>query len=175
MGTLKDDQAGRNPRTDEENLITPEQFQELLPLACAWAEEQERRVLRQGVPLSSAQLVDAATVGLAHPETVRILSVPRIPLPDHPMLRVAAEATQLISPGTAGLTLRYGIFIRDDCWGLRRLIFHELVHTHQYERLGGIRPFLQQYLHECLTIGYPAAPMEQEAVSTTARALGGSA
>jgi len=59
--------------------------------------------------------------------------------------------------------LRYGIFIRSDCWGERRLVVHELVHTWQYERLGGFRPFLQQYLHECITIGYPAAPLEQEA------------
>jgi len=64
---------------------------------------------------------------------------------------------------TIGLTLRYGIFIRSDCWGERRLVVHELVHTLQYERLGGFMPFLQQYLHECITIGYPAAPMEQEA------------
>ena len=50
----------------------------------------------------------------------------------------------------------------------RELVFHELVHTLQYERLGGFQPFLQRYLHECITIGYPAAPMEQEAVTTTA-------
>ena len=155
-------------------MITLEQFQDLLPLACAWAEEQERHILREGVPLSSAQLIDAATVGVAHPEAVRLLSVPRIPLPEHPMLRAAADATQLISPGTEGLTLRYGIFIRADCWGLRPLVFHELVHTLQYERLGGFYQFLQQYLRECLTIGYPAAPMEQEAVTTTARLLRGS-
>lgn len=30
--------------------------------------------------------------------------------------------------------------------------------------MGGIEPFLAQYLKECLEIGYPAAPMEQEAV-----------
>jgi hypothetical protein len=31
---------------------------------------------------------------------------------------------------------------------------------------------LRQYLNECVTIGYPAAPMEQEAITTTARMLG---
>lgn len=89
--------------------------------------------------------------------------VEEIPLPRHPELRMAAEMTGLISPMTIGLTLRYGIFIRADCWGERRLVVHELVHTLQYERLGGFMPFLQQYLHECITIGYPAAPMEEEA------------
>ena len=33
----------------------------------------------------------------------------------------------------------------------------------QYERFGGFRLFLERYLHECITIGYPAAPLEQEA------------
>ena len=69
----------------------------------------------------------------------------------------------LISPCTIGLTLRYSIFIRDDHWGQRRLVVHELAHTMQYERLGSIEAFLRQYLHECITIGYPAAPMEQRA------------
>jgi hypothetical protein len=150
-------------------MITQEQFKMLLPLACAWAEEQEGIILRDGVPLSSTQLADAKTIGVVHPERVRLLRVLRIPMPVHPALQAAADAIKLISPDTDGLTLRYGIFIRSDCWDARPLVFHELVHTLQYERLGGFQQFLQQYLYECITIGYPAAPMEQEAVTTTAR------
>jgi hypothetical protein len=150
-------------------MITQEQFNVLLPLACAWAEKQERIIISDGVSLSHAQTIDAIKIGVAHPEKVRLLKVARIPIPDHPGLRAAADATQLISPRTEGLTLRYGIYIRTDCWGDHRLVFHELVHTLQYERLGGFQQFLQQYLYECITIGYPAAPMEQEAVMTTAR------
>jgi hypothetical protein len=150
-------------------MITQEQFKVLLPLACAWAEEQERIILCDGVSLSPAQTTDAVKIGVAHPERVRLLKVARVPIPEHPALRAAADATQLISPRTGGLTLRYGIFIRADCWGDHRLVFYEFVHTLQYERLGGFQQFLQQYLYECITIGYPAAPMEQEAVTTTAR------
>ena len=150
-------------------MISQEQFKMLLPLACAWAEEQEYIILRDGVPLSLTQTADAQSAGVTHPERVRLLRVARIPIPEHPELRAAADATQLISPRTAGLTLRYGIFIRSDCWGDRRLVVHELVHTFQYERLGGFQQFLEQYLYECITIGYPAAPMEQEAVTATAR------
>jgi hypothetical protein len=149
-------------------MITAEQFETLLPLACAWAEDWERVILRDGVALTASQIADATTLGIAHPENVRLLSVGQVPVPEHPVLRAAVDATRLISPQTGGLTLRYGIFIRADCWGDRRLVFHELVHTSQYERLGGFAPFLRQYLHECLTIGYPAAPLEQEAVSKTA-------
>lgn len=150
-------------------MITEEEFELLLPLACAWAEEQEHVILRDGAALTAAQIADAVSIGVAHPERVRLLGVVRVPMPEHPALRAAADATQLVSHRTAGLTVRYGIFIRSDCWGDRRLLFHELVHTLQYEQLGGFRPFLQRYLHECVTIGYPAAPLEQEAIITTAR------
>ena len=116
--------------------------------------------------------MDAQRVGVARPERVRILYVREIPIPQHPALRAAAEQTQLISPLTGGLTLRYGILIRADCAHSRAMVVHELGHTAQYERLGGFEPFLRQYLFECITIGYPEAPMEQEVVSLTARICG---
>lgn len=144
--------------------MTPEQFDEILQLAAAWAEQHEALILASGSPLSGSQLADARQAGVAEPERVRLLAAPTIPMPEHPILRAAGEATGLISPFTAGLTLRYGIYIRSDFIGDRFLIAHELVHTGQYERLGSITGFLRQYLHECLSIGYPAAPMEREAI-----------
>ena len=150
-------------------MITEEQFKVLLPTACTWAEEQENIIMRYGVPLSAVQTADAIKIGVEHPEKVRLLKVTRIPLPDYRALCTAADAMQLISPLTKGITFRYGIFIRADCWGDRQLVCHELVHTSQYEKLGGLQQFLQQYLQECLTIGYPASPMEQEAVTVTAK------
>jgi hypothetical protein len=140
-----------------------QQFEQLLPLACKWAAEQEQAILLSGVALTEAQIADAIRVGVKHPERVRLLRVQEIPTPSHPALAYAAKETGLISPCTIGLTLRYGIFIRADCWGQRRLVVHELAHTMQYERLGSIEAFLRQYLYECITIGYPEAPMEQEA------------
>jgi len=80
----------------------------------------------------------------------------------------AAQKTGLCSPHTAGMALRYGIFVRKDCWSDRHLIAHECVHTAQYEKFGGFRGFLSRYLRECLEIGYPAAPMEQEAIAKSA-------
>jgi len=152
-----------------ESPITPQQFEVLLPLACQWAAQQEQNVLAIGRDLSSIELAAARLVGVSHPELVRILHVPEIPLPEHPALRRAAELTQLISPLTGGLTLRYGIFIRSDCSFDHPMVVHELAHTAQYERFGGFEPFLRQYLSECLTFGYPEAPMEQEAIALTAR------
>jgi hypothetical protein len=147
--------------------ITPEQFESLLPLACEWAQAQEQHILAAGTPLSHRGLSDAARIGIREPQRVRILYVPEIPMPQDPALRLAAEQTQLVSPLTRGLTLRYGIFIREDCAYSHAMVVHELGHAAQYERLGGFEPFLRQYLFECLTIGYPEAPMEQEVISLT--------
>lgn len=147
-----------------------DQLQKLLPKAAAWAEQQEACILAAGVALIASQVADARQLGVVHPERVRLLAVRSIPLPDDPELREAALATQLITPATIGLTLRYGIFFRADYHGDCRLIAHELAHTAQYERLGGMRSFLSTYLRECLTPpGYPHGALEQEAISSSAR------
>jgi hypothetical protein len=116
-------------------MISQAVFKMVLPMACAWAEEQEAVILRDGVALTASQIADARHIGIAHPERVRLRVVEEIPFPLHPLLREAAEITGLISPRTAGLTLHYGIFIRSESWGERRLLVHELAHTAQYERL----------------------------------------
>ena len=151
--------------------LSPEQFEQLLPLATAWAEEQEVRILATGTPLTPDQMADARHLGVAEPERVRIRAVISIPAPEHPLLRAAGEMTGLISPYTAGLTLRHGIFVRREFLDDRHLVAHELVHTGQYERFGSVGAFLRQYLSECLTVGYPAAPLEQEAVLASAKLL----
>jgi hypothetical protein len=123
----------------------------VLPIATTWARRQERRILRAGVPLDEQQLADARLMGIAQPERIRILVVDKIPP------RVPLSATS-----TIGMALGYGIFLRRDFSGSRALLLHELAHTAQYERLG-FRPFLDRYLHECLTCGYPGGALEMEA------------
>lgn len=139
------------------------QIETILSLAVEWATAQETVILRSGVPLDASQLSDATRLGVLFPERVRLLRVEQIPAPDDHLL--AAAAANLLSPLTGGMTLRYGIFIRSNHWGERLLVAHELVHTGQYERLGGFEGFLRPYLAECLTPpGYPYGPMEQEAI-----------
>jgi hypothetical protein len=145
------------------------QFETLLPLAVEWADEEEKRILREGVPLSEQELSDARAVGVQRPESVRLLRVKVIPRPEHAALRMACDAIDFLTPATRGLTLQHGIFVRSDCWRDRALIAHELVHSAQYERLGGILAFLRKYLFECLTTGYPAAPLEQQAIMVAQR------
>lgn len=141
----------------------------IVPIATSWVRGGEREALRDGQPLDPGQLADARAVGIAAPERVRLLKVAAVPMFRHPVLRPLAWLTRRAFPDTAGITFRYGILIRNDCWGDRRLLVHELAHVAQYERLGGIAPFLRAYLRECFAEGYPYGPLEQEAIVVAAR------
>jgi hypothetical protein len=152
---------------NQESLLA--QFETLLPLAAAWAAEEEQQILRNGVPLSEREIRDARAIGVQSRDRVRLSRVATIPRPSQPQLRAACDAIDFLTPATRGLTLGHGIFIRSDCWRDRLLIVHELAHIAQYERLGGLLPFLRRYLFECLTVGYPASPLELEAIAVAAR------
>ena len=143
--------------------FSPEQLEVLLPLAANWAAEQEARILREGAPLSTGEISDARAAGVLKPEAIRVLPVAAIPAPEHPLLKAATAGIDFLSGRPRGLTFGYGIFVRNDCRQDRHVVAHELVHTSQYERLGGIFPFLRKYLFECFTLGYHKAPLEIEA------------
>lgn len=142
----------------------------ILPIIHLWARWHEAVMLRRGQPLDLQGMADARRVGVRAPERVRTLVVhcvpPRLPLG----LRGLTARWQWGPSTTAGMALGYGIFLRADQMGRRDLLLHELVHTAQYERLG-FRRFLNDYLHECLTTGYPLGALEMEARATTASAL----
>src|SRR5437868_13517481 len=152
---------------NQESLLA--QFEMLLALAAAWATEEEQKILRDGVSLSEKEIGDARAIGVQGPNRVRLLQIETIPRPTQPQLRAACDAIDFLTPATRGLTLGHGIFIRSDCCRDRLLVLHELVHSAQYERLGGILPFLRRYLFECLTVGYSTAPLELAAIAVTAR------
>jgi len=142
-------------------------FNLMLPRAAAWAQQQEKFTLRHSAALvliPEGQDI-ARRAGVQRPNAVRLLAVPELPLPDEADLREAARAFGLITLETAGLTIGHGIFVRQDCLNDAKLIAHELMHVAQYERHGSILAFLRQYLSEVNEYGYPAAPMEQEAIA----------
>ena len=143
--------------------ISKDNLQQLLPLASAWAAAKERAALENGTPLDAAQMADATAAGVSQPEKIRIFRVAQIPYPKHPILKAATDATRLISQRTAGIAFQYGIFLKSEYSSDRCLLAHELAHTAQYERFGGIQRFLEQYLEECLAYGYENAPLEKAA------------
>lgn len=141
--------------------MTVQEIEASLADACAWIENQEKLILKQGVPLNDRQLSDARQIGVVKPERVRLLPVKEMPRENLP-----SNLIWFVNPDAYGLTARYGIFIRIDLIVNARLIAHELVHTKQYERLGGIEAFLRKYLIECcVSPGYDNSEMEREATT----------
>jgi len=115
---------------NQESVLS--QFEMLLPLAAAWATEQEQKIVPNGVPLSEKEIGDARAIGVQSPDRVRLLQVEAIPRPSQPQLKATCDAIDFLTPATRGLTLGYGIFIRSDCWRDRLLVVHELAHVAQY-------------------------------------------
>lgn len=140
----------------------------LIPFATRWANRQQSLALEEGVALTERESVTAQMLGVENVDKIRLMRVEQIPMPDGPVLGTAARAAGFVSEHTSGLSLGYAIFIRNDAWRDAHIIAHECVHTSQYERLGGMRRYLGEYLREVLTVGYVQAPMEQEAVNKSA-------
>jgi len=150
-----------------ENMELLEALNSVLPKVIGWAEEQEKHILEQGRPLSAAELKDARVMGVAQAGQVRVLAVAQIPSPRDAIVRALSAKAGLNMLGGEGMTLGHGIYVHSGVARQRSLVVHELAHVAQYERLGGIEPFLRQYLTECLTCGYFDSPLEKEAVEWT--------
>jgi hypothetical protein len=132
----------------------------LAPAVTRWAEDQQRRILRDGAPLDAGSLEFARCLGIQHPERVRVLGTRRIPLPVPAFLVDLAARCGLPVFAPGGMALGRGIYL---VHGQERALRHELVHVAQYDRMGGIRAFIRTYLLQCLTVGYANADLEDEA------------
>ena len=134
----------------------------VVPYAASWVAKQERRILEEGRELTGEERDWASRVGVRNAEKVRVLNVASVPLPGAPFVHFVAGLFRYpLSP--IGLAAQYGIYLNQRSKNDPSLLVHELVHVAQYERFGGIRPFLVQYLEECLRDGYWEASMECEA------------
>lgn len=134
-----------------------------LPWVTWWAWRMERRVLREGRPLSDAEAAAAAAVGVRQPERIRLTVVPEVPMPGFRWMQRLAARFGFDGSGTSGMALRYGILVRAGSDGNAQLLLHECVHTAQYERIGSLCGFLRRYLVECLRDGYAHSALEREA------------
>lgn len=138
------------------------QLPTLLPRAIVWAQDASTVALAGGLPLSPEYQGLARSVGVTHPERIRILLVDALPLPSDPQLREAALATGLMGPGMAGITLGYAVLIARGL-DTPRLLSHEFRHVFQYEQAGSIARFLPVYLQQIAQYGYMDAPYEVDA------------
>jgi hypothetical protein len=134
----------------------------VIPAVAHWARRTARRAASGGRPLTAVEWLAARRLGVHNPSAVRIVVTPDLPLPGPRWLHRLASRLGFPATECIGLCLGHTIFLHPSS-NQPDVLAHELVHTAQCERLGGLRPFLHSYLAECLTHGYAAAPMECEA------------
>ncbi|HKB59805.1 MAG TPA: hypothetical protein VKC56_07120 [Gallionellaceae bacterium] len=134
----------------------------LMPHAVQWAEATAEYAAMSGRPLEAAEQALARRVGVVQPDKIRLLVVDQMPYPEHPLLQVAAMATDFLGPQSLGLTLGHTVVVRRGHESAR-LYSHEFRHVHQYEQAGSIAAFLPVYLEQLVEDGYADAPLEQDA------------
>lgn len=133
-----------------------------LPRALSWYNAVEAELLPQGRALSVHEIEIARTLGVSHPEQVRIVALEEFPMPSDPELLAEAERFGLGSRQEGGRTMGYLIMLKPWVEGNATVIAHELVHVGQQARMG--RPaFLRRYLVEMEMMGYARSPLELEA------------
>lgn len=137
--------------------------------AVSWVRQRRAVILRSGTVLAPDAIAFARGLDIASAESVRVMTAAEVPLPLPRIARKLGLRAGWIAPHIAGMTLGYGIVLREDCSGDGCLLAHELMHVRQYERLGGIHGFLRQYLRECVWPGYPRGALEVEARAVEVR------
>jgi hypothetical protein len=134
----------------------------LITKAAAWSEQQQALIFQFGRSLTSSEQAIASRAGVAKPERVYIHEVPVIKRPQEPELVALCEAYGFLTDETIGLTLGYGIYIKQG-YLTTRLLSHELRHVQQYEQAGSAEAFLTRYIGEIKQFGYLDSPYEVDA------------
>lgn len=132
--------------------------------AVHWVEQQQQIICKQGRLLTAYEQQLAALVGVANPAFVYLYEVPSILRPEEPELAALCEQFGFLTKDTIGLTLGYGIYIKQG-YRSSRLLSHELRHVYQYEQAGSAEAFLSRYIAEIMQFGYVNAPYEIDARS----------
>ena len=134
-----------------------------LPFAWWWLRRNEKIALRLGRELNDEELLWAKQLEIQNPHKIRILNVARIPSPVPEWIESFMQRRGFPVGTAAGMCMRYGIYLVEKYSHRKSLLAHEMVHTHQFERLGGVWLFLREYLYQTLLLGYINAPLENEA------------
>ena len=136
------------------------------PSASLLVAYHEHRILRAGRRLDDELADFAEGLGIENVEGIRVLLVDEVPSPVPQWLANFLQRRGFPVGRAAGMCMGRGIYVtRLDA----ALIRHELVHTLQYQRLGGTTVFLREYLTQCFRDGYADAELEREARDLSAK------
>lgn len=130
---------------------------QILDYLTGWVARQQKLILSKGRPLTNKEKNSLSNVGIVDLDKIRVCIVDNIPLPSEKRIG------QVLGTDVIGLCLNHGIYIKKGTKDILSILRHELTHTFQYYRHGGIRNFLTEYVDQHMKYGYNAMPFEKEA------------
>ena len=152
------------PQTQFEALSSPsdalkKKIEPYIEPSIAWVYENETNAFENGVALTNEEKRIAKEIGVRDADKVRVVYVDTFPFPKNQFLAEFADIHGFDSPQLAGMTYRYGIYIRH---GHGFILPHKLVHVRQFEEMG-VQRFMERYFLELTVMGYRDAPLEVKA------------
>ena len=118
----------------------------------AFANECQDEIMSKGRNLTADELAIAKMLNIKSHGKIRILVVEDIPRSLNPVLNELCDKLGFINneegKQTRGITFGNGIYTRKGITKPFQNIVHELVHVSQYEKLGGIKEYMAQYILE---------------------------
>jgi hypothetical protein len=136
---------------------------ELLPPTISWFERGVAQA--DGIPLDKAGIRIAKTVGVKHPERVRVVQCEeQLPIPDN---QDARDAYFKFFREAVAVTIGYVVWVRrksmQDPRIARLILSHELRHVQQFEQTSSIAEFVTNLLKEINCSGYRDSFYERDA------------
>lgn len=165
--------VSEKPLTAEEKYLLANPPLDLLEKAEALLPEAEEYRLkidamadREGRQLSISEVEYANSLGIIATEKIRVLVVNRFPLPETSSLKREFKKAGINSIFSGGFTVGSTIMLKPKYRNHPDILKHELVHVHQYERLGFEGMFKRYYIEGNL-VSYFNRPLEKEAFERT--------
>lgn len=158
----------RAPSSEEMALIDnpPQkvrQKQDLLtPLALDWFKEIETLYLAKGRSLTEKELTIARSVGVQHPERVRIVVLADFPSPGNKTLRTETKNYGMGISAEGSRTIGYIIMLKARLKDERWILAHELTYIAKQEKMGR-KAFVRRFIAERELMGNRRAPMALDA------------
>lgn len=156
----------KNDSNIEVSEATTQRVDAILGAAVAFVKESEKVALEKGRELEEEEVKYALSLGIEHPEKIRIKYQFSLPRPQGAELLAEFNKLGFGSFFEGGRTNGYGIFIKSYFPNKKSIIQHELFHVKQMEDMG-LKIFIKQYLKQAMTYDYFSMPIEVEAFNKT--------
>lgn len=140
----------------------------LMDEVLVFALKSEAYALEHGRELTINEIKYAKSIGVKHPEKVRVMVTSDFPVPTNKEVFKGFKELGFDSMFVAGITYRYGIYIKSS-WLVSKeyVLAHELIHVRQVEKTDNWKKYTRQYLIQAFSYEYFEMPYEHEAYKET--------